>query len=1044
MALAVEFGLNNVRDAVAELVARRDADRLAEWADRTDDEFLDCWRRAQEDRLMPLLRRQFLAAGRECDDFWRALEVGHPRVARLRLELLAELADLPGRLGDDDWLESLRKLASLPRLKAEEWPPGVKDSVGESLKSFREEIKAWREAAAPDDEEYSRRMAGFGRRFAALGARARLAYESAKRARGGLDFDDLLLKARDLLRDDPAVRRAEGDAARFVLVDEFQDTDPVQSEILRLLTGDGFADGRLFVVGDFKQSIYRFRGARPKLFHEYRGAFPEAGRLELTENFRSVPGVIDFVNALFLGAFEGESGRLLPGRRGPDVPDAPAVEFVWPSDAPAAPPGDDEKKEKPPVGELRKTEARWLARLVRSRLDAGWPVRDRKTGAVRNAHAGDVAMLFRAMTDLAHYERALDDEGIDYHVVGGSSFYAQDEVRDLINVLTVVEDPFNGIALAGALRSPFFGLSDDALYWLGGVERGALAARFLGGEAGDQLPALDRKRADRARDLLERWRSLKDRLPIGDLVDRVLDESGYETALVGEPLGDRKRANARKIARMAREFDDRGGFTLAHFVSRLRADLHEPPKEEQAATTDEEGKSVRLLSIHQSKGLEFPIVVVPDLNRDGNRPGGLVRFDPDLGPLVSAPKSEVKSQGLKVYSAVEKAEEEEEAVRLFYVATTRARDALVLSTGGGADLPPKSPAVKLLDARFDRATGACKVGLPEGWPAPRVRVIGECPAGSAARGARHRPDPLAVVRVVTETRPSSPPTAPFPTPRPGLLDLAARRGTSGRGARLGSLVRAVLADPEAVRPGGLAGAARRAARRQSPRLPGAAADEVARWLERPLAGLFDHATLVEPGAPWSVAWPPGSPGATVVLGWTDLLVRDGRGVWGVVVVSPPGCGGQAERLRWLLSAHAERARGAEPSPWGTRPGSTPRSPAGPGRSTPHSGPRWANSGFILILDDLDGQRPGPVRRRLVERQREKNGFIPIFVVRTRVTLNAPQSGPHGSPRRATENRSNDGPPSTRRGPPAGRRPPPRRGPGRGRRRASGPEGRRTR
>src|SRR5262249_40537587 len=153
------------------------------------------------------------------------------------------------------------------------------------------------------------------------------------------------------------------------------------------------------------------------------------------------------------------------------------------------------------------------------------------------AHAGDVAFLFRAMTDLAPYEQALEAEGLDYHVVGGKAFYAQQEVRDLVNVLSVVEDPLDPVALAGALRGPFFGLSDEALYWLGTSPRGPLADGLDGWEAVPGLSVVDRQRASRARTLLERWRGLKDRLPIAAVVDRVLDESGFEAALLGEPLG---------------------------------------------------------------------------------------------------------------------------------------------------------------------------------------------------------------------------------------------------------------------------------------------------------------------------------------------------------------------------------------------------------------------------------------------------------------------------------------------------------------------------
>ncbi|MGE3820882.1 MAG: UvrD-helicase domain-containing protein, partial [Isosphaeraceae bacterium] len=586
--LAVEYGLEQISESLKSLVVQRDADRLADWIDRDDDEVLERWRIAHDQRVLPNLRRRLLDAGRTCAEFWRAESSDVKSIAAKRLKLLNELNDLADRIDDRDWLAEVHETAKMPTgVKKHQWPsPEVHKRAGEVLEDFRKAIKAWREAGE-DDEDVSRVAARLGRMFARLGAGARQAYEEAKRDRGGLDFDDLLLKTRDLLREVPSVREAEGRAVTFVLVDEFQDTDPVQSEILRLLTGDGFADGRLFVVGDFKQSIYRFRGARPKLFHEYRASFPDQGRLELTENFRSVPGVIDFVNALFHEAFEGESGRLVPGRGvSASLPgERPAVTFVWPV---ADDQGTDEATEgktEESTKVLRKNEAVWLARLIRSRIEEGWPIRDRKTREIRDAHPGDVAMLFKAMTDLAPYERALADEGLDYHVIGGSAFYAQDEVTDLINVLSVIEDPFDGIALAGALRSPVFGLSDDAIYWLGAPERGALAPRFLGDEARDDLPAADRPRVDRARSLLDRWRAMKDRIPIGDLVDRVLEESGYEPALLGEFLGDRKRANARKLVRMAREFDARGGITHAHYAARLRADLREPPKEEQAATT---------------------------------------------------------------------------------------------------------------------------------------------------------------------------------------------------------------------------------------------------------------------------------------------------------------------------------------------------------------------------------------------------------------------------------------------------------------------------
>jgi ATP-dependent helicase/nuclease subunit A len=481
--------------------------------------------------------------------------------------------------------------------------------------------------------------------------------------------------------------------------------------------------------------------------------------------------------------------------------------------------------------------------------------------------------------------------------------------------------------------------------WLGASGRGDLAERFLDlgpGPDPGALPGLsadDRRRVCRACELLGRWRALKDRLPIAGLVDRVLDESGFEPALLGEFLGDRKRANARKLVRLARRFDARGGFTLAHFVARLRADLREPPREELAATTDEEGTSVRLMSIHQAKGLEFPIVVVPDVNRKQDVGRSPVVFDPDLGPLVRLGKGAgrdssegdqdegaggvgVQSLGWTVSQSVERAEDEAEAVRLFYVATTRARDALILSAGGSPASRPASPAVRLLDERFDRRTGACRARLPEGWNAPAVRVTTEFPSGGSPspRIRTRRPPLRAVARVITSTpvRPiaDEPPPAGLVPPGPRFLDLDSARGLSPRAARLDRLARAVLADPAALRPGALAEVTRRAARRQSPVAHADLIEEALRRLGPWLAGSFGdrlaRASKVERGFEWTVEWPADSPRATVVRGWADLIARDDRGVWTVIVVSPPGAPEALEHLRWVLSAYAAERLGRSP------------------------------------------------------------------------------------------------------------------------------------
>lgn len=941
VALAVELGVASVRDAIGRLVSRRDADEIANWSERSPDEVLTHWERFAARQVAPTRRAHFVRAAAACGQEVASHELSFPKLSAFQSGLIEALRDVEALADNRDWVAGLRDLAKMPGgLRKTHWPsPEANDAVVKACSEFRKEVDAWL-AFGEHDPVVSRFAADLGLRFARLATDARRAYDQAKQVRGGLDFDDLIVRARDLVRDHAeVVRSAVGQGLSFLLVDEFQDTDPVQAEILRHLAGEAAGDGRLFLVGDFKQSIYRFRGARPEIFQQFRGEFPESGRLDLSSNFRSTPGVIHFVNALFADAFPGETPRLIPGPNSGLDGAAPAVDFVWAVD-PAEASTDGRSPRKSNAPESRRVEARWLARILRHRLDQGWPIRDRTTGAVRNAHAGDVAFLFRAMTDTATYEQALAAEGFDFHILGGSAFYAQQEVQDLINVLSVLEDPLDGVALAASLRGPFFGVSDDALFWLGAPGGfGGLTSHVYEPEPSVEakLAADDRRKLARARSLLVRWSSHKDRLPIAGLVNLVLDESGYEAALLGEFLGDRKRANARKLVRLARRFDARGGFTLAQFVARLRADLHEPPREDQAATTDEEGTSVRLMSIHQSKGLEFPIVVVPDLNRKPDVPRSGVTFDPALGVLVrlddqsraQASEDPVESDagqslGWSCHLAHEKAEGDAEALRLFYVATTRARDALLLTAGCDAADRPLSPALRLLDRRYDRGTGECGVELPAGWEMPRVLVVTECPPETVGGAARaRRPDLGEIADAITSTPRRAVRETPLLKPeRPRTLDLDASALLPPRAARLDRLIRSALSDPSAFRTADFRDAVTRAARRQIPAAHDGLVEEAVALLSAgfsgPLREMVARAEETEVEAAWTWSWPPEARNATLIRGHADFLVRGPRGSWSVINVDAVGAPEPAERLRWVLSAREAMRSGHTPFAGGWR------------------------------------------------------------------------------------------------------------------------------
>ena len=284
-------------------------------------------------------------------------------------------------------------------------------------------------------------------------------FKAAKEAAGQLDFDDLLIRTRDLLRQSEAVRKEATRSISALLVDEFQDTDPVQAEIVRTLVGSLDA-GKLFVVGDAKQSIYRFRGAEPRVFDSTREMLPQTGQLPLTRNFRSQPEILNFVNAIFHPVLKEKYEPLIPHHD--QVSPTPCIEFLF------AVPGADEE-ERDSAENRRRREAEWMAGRISQLLNDPTPripERDSENAetTLRRVQAGDIAILFRALSSVAIYEDVFRRRGIEYYLVGGRAFFAQQEVYDVVNLCTFLNDPDDEISLVGVLRSPFFSLSDDTLF----------------------------------------------------------------------------------------------------------------------------------------------------------------------------------------------------------------------------------------------------------------------------------------------------------------------------------------------------------------------------------------------------------------------------------------------------------------------------------------------------------------------------------------------------------------------------------------------------
>lgn len=921
--LAVEWGVSPTRDLLAELIEQRTVADLRAWAARSPEALVQHWESIFRKVELPALIEDVATPLRDAIQALEHQGCDHPKLRERTEALRDQLALLAPDDSLRDVLARALELARITGVPAKAWSdPDAKEAIKTRLERLRKTINAVDKATrwCPESTQEAARIAA---RCARLAARGLTFLEQARHDRGTLDFDDLLVRARDLLRDPPpAVRSWLQREIGFVLVDEFQDTDPIQDEVLQCLTGADWLKGKLFVVGDVKQSIYRFRGARPELFQGFGDRLSAPGRRALTVNFRSLPEVLDFINALFAEVFPGAEHGLEASDRVHRCPSRVPIEFLWAYDPRW------QERGQVTVEDRRRAEARWIARLVRSRIETehGWTVRDKATGQFRPARPGDVVMLFRTLKDLAPYEAALAEVGLDYHVVGGSAFYGQQEVIDLVNLLSVLEDPDDAVALAGTLRGPFGAVSDNGLFWLAQGRDGDLASGFEDWRNVPHLSDDDRARIGRLHDHVSAWRAEKDRGSIAGLIHRVLVESGFEAAVFGEFLGERRRANLRKIVRMAGRFDAHGGFTLADFVGRLRADVRRPPREEQASTSDEASNAIQLMTIHQAKGLEFPVVIVADLDRGLSPSREAVALDEGLGVVVRDAGAEPEDLGAtnpeanlgwSLYRSQERRADEAEAIRLFYVATTRAQDVLVLAASVGPNEAPKSPAMRLLAGRFDRASGQFLAELPEGAEPPRTRVV-DLEPDSPPRARSYREHP-GLDRIIHDFRRAPLQEAPLDTPIAlggRALDLGPGHGLDARAARTESLVRALLEQPSRWRTATLAASVRDAAERQCPVAPRPiqidVRDRLAAFARSPLGLAIQGAAQVRANVPWVLAWPPDSPAAVVLSGSIDLLYADEPARWCLVTLAHSTAPGPHVRLRHMGSLLAASALGLGP------------------------------------------------------------------------------------------------------------------------------------
>jgi ATP-dependent exoDNAse (exonuclease V) beta subunit len=653
-------------------------------------DFDGAWRRDPLDRAAELDRAVqklsevgALSARAQRPEDWAAQSVAE--IGRFCDELRRREA-VRGR--DYDGLEA--ELYELSRRRLWHWRGGgkwfAKDVEKSSVLALRDaakaELDALLEACAAD-----------------LAARLReelrplcAAYEELKARAGCLDFLDLLLRARDMVRDDAAVRAELQQRFTHVLVDEFQDTDPLQAEILILIAAGDPAQsgwrstrprpGKLFVVGDPKQSIYRFRRADIALYEEVKTHLLASGAelLHLTTSFRSVPAIQQAVNGGFAPRMEGGTQAAyvaLDPHRAP-LAGQPAVVAL---PAPRLY-GDREK-----VVNFRIEEsypdavAAWIHWLLR---ESGWKVSERDRKEPVPVEARHLCLLFKRMRswdgDLTRaYVRALEARRIPHVLLGGRSYHAREEVLAMRTAAQAIEWPDDELSVFAALRGPLFALGDDALLLWRERQKRFHPLRRLPLE----LSAQEREVAD-GLEVLRDLHYRRNKRPIAETLSRLLDATRAHAGIAIRQAGEQALGNVLRVVELARRFETAGASSFRAFVDRLTSEA-ERGEGAEAPVVEEGTEGVRMMSVHKAKGLEFPVVVLcdPCAPAAPKMPSRLV--DPERR-VWAMPLAGCAPRELIADRAALLERDREEVVRVAYVAATRARDILVAPATGDEEL----------------------------------------------------------------------------------------------------------------------------------------------------------------------------------------------------------------------------------------------------------------------------------------------------------------------------------------------------------------------
>ncbi len=531
--------------------------------------------------------------------------------------------------------------------------------------------------------------------------------EQEKRKMGMIDFTDMIDIAYRMIQVYPSIGRILNMRYRFLMVDEFQDTDPVQNGIIMKILSFGEENSKkLFIVGDPKQSIYLFRDADVTQFTQTRDTIKRWGgeEIPLDENFRSTPAIIHFVNGLFARIFTDTGNawdfsyeRISPTKK--RERDLGSVELLF------SPEGKSSL-----VSAILEFES--LAAGIRDLVQKAqkavyWGGEGEHLDVPRAPTYRDIAILVENRTHLLYLLSALSKQEIPFRVHGGIGFYQTEEVVDLLNILSFLCNPSDDIALYGVLRSPYFGLSDADLFTV---------CNGRGGGFFNHIAASQDDRLQRHTSILSGWLDEVRRIPPSVLLQRIIDDTDIFLIYSALPDGIQKIANLEKICEYVRENEHRGFYTVDQLVRDLTLLVDNEEKEGEAEPGSDED-ALTVMTIHGSKGLEFPIVWIPRLSETIRNNTDPIKVDYSHGVGIKIPSmdtdGELKaSPPFSLIDFINRQKDFAEYKRLFYVASTRAKDHLILSgTVIDPDRIPENP--DKYTSRMQMLLGHLQITVPE-------------------------------------------------------------------------------------------------------------------------------------------------------------------------------------------------------------------------------------------------------------------------------------------------------------------------------------------